>query len=1611
MADDADHVREQLDAYLHDLLSPDEAQQVSRHCATCSDCGTALAEAWRQREALRSVPPVEASEELIARTERRLEGRLRRWTKPFRSVRGAVAAALVVVALTGIWHWYIVSMAPPPYDLRVVGQTRLLAGTEASLRVLVAEPAFGAPPLGSVPVEIALSSKRSGQSVTLARFQTDSQGTGSPRFRIPDWEDGDYELGVVARPSGGRAEVRSTVRLGKSWQVLLSTDRPVYQPGQTILFRGLALRQPDLRPVGGEKAVFTVSDPKGNKIHREEKTTSRFGIASGELPLAEEITEGTYRVECRVGDSSGSSSVEVKKYVLPKFKVAATPDRSYYAPGDTIRLEVRADYFFGKPVADAAVTVEVRTSDDPTRVIQRLNARADASGVATLQVPAPKVKAESEAGRPVEAVLDVRVTDSAGQEQGTTVSRPVTEQALRIEVIAEGGGLVPWVPNTIYLMTLYPDGRPARTELAVSGLPDKLRTDDFGVATLQLTPPSDGKVLLRVTAWDNSHRIGDRHVQLSFGSEERRFLLRTDKAVYDAGETMHVTAVGERGVVFFDLLKEGQTVWTGAVGTGEGRGQCSVVLPADLSGAVELSAYRLGRGVSPWRSDDSKPSQRMSRLLYIRQTRQLDVRAETDRKEYRPGQTARVALRLLDPAGRPAPGALSLAAVDEAVFSVPGKAPERESVLSPRDEVALRPVRSLHPWSPDTATPGPAEERVRLEKALFARTTADASPSEQGDLRSRLLPFVEDDERVFEVLKRPDWEQLLGPNAFPPEAMAALRQESLQSGTPRGPLFASSYAEQSRRTEAARDTMLPIVILLWFAYVVVAFALLLWRLSVKHGSFVIEFVVVVAICSALLVGLMLPATQAVRSAAARTQSSNELRQIQLAMNTYQLTMGKSPWEKQNGGNAEPRVRQWFPETLLWRPEVITDDEGCAEVEVPLADSITDWRLTARAVTADGRLGTTHTSVRAFQPFFVDVNPPAALTRGDEVAFPVVVYNYLQKPQTVTVTLQDADWFQRQDEATKKLELAAGEVRSTSFRLRALRVGRQEIQVTARGGAVGDALRRTVAVVPDGTRTETVANGNLRQPAEVELSVPDDVVDGSVTAVLRVYPSGFSQLVEGLDGIFQLPSGCFEQTSSTTYPNVLALDYLQRNGLSSPEVEAKARKYIQLGYQRLLTFEVSGGGFEWFGRAPANRTLTAYGLMEFEDMARVHDVDAAIVARTRKWLLAQRQPDGTWQPEARQLESDPIPGEAESALLRTTAYIAAAVYNGSPEANDSQETRDFLLRHDPTSIRDPYTLALVCNALLAIEPDGASARPYLNSLQAMKHPAGAENLVWWQQPPGGRTVFYGAGRSGAVEATALACLVLKKAGQASPDVNGGLTWLTRQRDARGTWHSTQATVLALRAILAGTGNSPGKDPERRIEIALDGKAVQELVIPADQSDVLKQVNLAPLVTKGKHRLRLTNRGDTTVEYQVAFSYHTPSRSEKEPDSLAFEVTYDRRELKAGESVTARAAVSNRRAEAAPMVMAELAVPPGFTLEDGDLAKLVADGTAAKFQQTGRSALLYLRSLKPGQTLRFDYRLRATMPGTVTAAPGVAYEYYDPDRIARTDAVRLNVSAGN
>src|SRR5205807_9715657 len=205
------------------------------------------------------------------------------------------------------------------------------------------------------------------------------------------------------------------------------------------------------------------------------------------------------------------------------------------------------------------------------------------------------------------------------------------------------------------------------------------------------------------------------------------------------------------------------------------------------------------------------------------------------------------------------------------------------------------------------------------------------------------------------------------------------------------------------------------------------------------------------------------------------------------------------------------------------------------------------------------------------------------------------------------------------------------------------------------------------------------NSRLETTARHELNFPPESIPDASKIFVRLYPGPLSQVIEGMDSLLRMPFGCFEQTSSSTYPNVLALDYMKRMKKLTPEVHAKAEGFIGNGYQRLLTFEVPGGGFSWFGSAPANKILTAYGLMEFSDMSKVHDVDPKVIQRTQQWLAAQQQPDGSWKPDTSFI-NEGATNRYNTDLLRIAAYLGWALETSGYGGPAVERARQFIDGH-------------------------------------------------------------------------------------------------------------------------------------------------------------------------------------------------------------------------------------------------------------------------------------------------------------------------------------------
>ena len=1653
-------------------------------------------------------------------------------------VRSGIGIILVLVVAVTAYSIYVAVHEPHPQETVILGQTKIASGSPTGLRILVRNRVSGKPIRGA-KVELSLLDKTA-RTVKLGTFQTDSNGSLADLINVPEIRPGKYLLIVDVTSALGRDQVVKQVEVQHPARLLLTSDKPIYQPGQTIHIRSLTVNGRTEKPFANEAVTFEVSDPKGNKVFKETRKSSGFGIASADFVLASELNPGRYEIRALAGATSTERTIEIKRYILPKFKIQITTDKPYYLPGETVSGWVLANYFFGKPVGDATVKLTAATFQEKPVVVGEQQGRTDAAGKYSFQFVLPNFFV----GMPQnneQAFLDLtaEVRDTAGHVEEKALSLSVAQNELEVTAIPEAGALIPGVENVLYVLTAYPDGRPAACKVFVNGTAHQ--TDAHGVCEIKMVP-TDRNQQFEIQALDQAGRKRKRSYRSETNRAPPAFLLRSDKAIYQAGQAAWISVLSpdRNNTVFIDVIKDGQTVLTKSVPLNNHKAEYALALPASLVGILKLNAYVI---------TETGEDRGCARIIYVNPASELQIAARLSQPVYRPGEIAKLDFSVTDAEGRPAPAALGIAVLDETVFALhenrPGLLKQfldlEGELLKPRYQIKFfdspaqlfetgnqtRAAAYFASWEEPRTGPSLADlvstgylpqrliEHARAMRGTPAYEKLRSDPQYAGVVR-----LLEGAQGIYSLREATGPIKLQAVEAHRKAYFKHL-QRCLQVGF-LGLLFLSPIllliyysrpgaginpkAVAEGRTASyvgvagslhnllAVLTLLPLIcypvgffvlersrmedpgrILLGFETVVVLLTVFLQYVRIANaeadnlkpelaplrvflGAFLVQFVVlrtgfaslflhpraaegftviwffasiiaplvvlgslsshvrrqlaakgitarlaqvtvveVLIVISIMLIlaGLLMPALAKAKGKAQSMTLLNDLRQIDLA-NRIAEEEGVKP---DSSGSASPRVRRDFPETLLWRPELITDDRGKATLEIPLADSIATWRASIDGITAGGRMGSVEMPITVFQDFFVDLDLPLSMSLGDQVSVPVTCYNYLEEPQDVRFTLAAGNWF---ESSVQKLSLHLGpsEVKSVGFPIRVLRVGNHSLRVTAQGTKIADAIERDIRVLPTGERFEHMKHDVLKDSFADTFTIPPATIPDSQSLRVKLYPSPFSEVVEGLESIFQAPYGCFEQTSSTTYPNVLVLDYMKRVGKLTPEIEIKARKFINAGYQRLLTFEVAGGGFEWFGRDPANVCLTAYGILEFTDMARVHPVDEAVTERARKWLFAQQNSDGSWDEIHR--------GWTWSGRGSMTAFVAWALAESGDQSLNLDKALNYWRSH-PEELSNTYAKALAANAFLARNRNDAFGHQLAGQLKEAALVDNKECIHWTST---GYSITYSHDSGMGTECTALCAMALMKAGTSPQSVKQALTWISTHKFADGTHGSTQATILAMRALLEASATSLGQEFESTITLLLNGEAIETFRVNKDNSDVMKQIDLTQHLRVGDNRVQFRQIPAGELPFQLTGIYWLPAAaSAKAPsgpsdsDRLQISLHYDRTTLALNEQLRCTVTVKNNTSQLINMAMVDLGIPPGFDVDPTAFEAMQQNGQIAKFDVTGNQVILYLRELSNLTPFQFSYSLRAKYPLRVQTPPSAVYEYYQPQNRAQSKSLIL------
>lgn len=722
-------------------------------------------------------------------------------------------------------------------------------------------------------------------------------------------------------------------------------------------------------------------------------------------------------------------------------------------------------------------------------------------------------------------------------------------------------------------------------------------------------------------------------------------------------------------------------------------------------------------------------------------------------------------------------------------------------------------------------------------------------------------------------------------------------------------------------------------------------------------------------------------------------------------------------------NSTPRLREYFPETLLWRPEVITDKNGRAEVSFKMADNITTWKMYTVASTKNGKVGVAEKEITAFQSFFVDLDPPKFLTEGDEIHLPTQVRNYTEKKQKVDVSMAKSEWFSFLNSDKQQIDVEAGNSQNAIFGFKAISAikdGKQ--RVTAIAEKDSDAIEKPVTVRPNGQEIVRTESKLFYGTANFDFNFPANALPGTQKAQLKIYPNLFSHVADSVEGLLQRPYGCGEQTISSTYPNLMILKFVKPDS----NLAKKARTYLQKGYERLLGYQVADGGFTyWGGKDTSDVALTAYALRFLTDARSQIEVDEAAVKRAEDWLIRQQRADGSWAKKYYY--------ETAEDLKRTklfTAYVArilAMRAKHSEKAGGESATQKAVseplqkalnyLRSRGAEIDEPYVLSLHGLALL---DSGSFDEAKAIAVRLEKMAIAEEDTVYWNLET--NTPFYGWGTAGRIETTALAAQLLtgvsrndartqSEEPKSTDLISKATLFLFKNKDRHGVWYSTQTTINVLDAFLALLGDKDTAESQK-LEVSINGEAAEAIEVMPDRIEPII-VDLSGRLNAAQNNIEVRSSASASLMSQLVTSHYidwkdsdASSRTVNGSRALRLDYKCDNMETAIMQEISCSVEAERIGFQGYGMLLAEIGTPPGADVSRESLqAAMDADWSFSRYDILPDRIVIYMWAKPGGTRINFKFKPRYGINAQTPAS--VVYDYYNPEAQAIAEPLKFVV----
>lgn len=604
------------------------------------------------------------------------------------------------------------------------------------LLVYAVDLASGEPASG-VPVQVRLIRMGEDSQATAQAAETTSPGGPSATSGVTD-DSGLFSIplstpAASAMVTGGRGDEFAVLYTSywfdsRQQKVYIYTDRPVYRPGNTVYFKGIArtIGDPGYTIPAGRPVKVEIRDSRDNLLSKQELTTNDWGSFHGEFVLGSEPPLGGYSIVATIGGEQHWSSFSVAEYRKPEWSVDVKFDRDRYIAGDIVQATCNATYYFGAPVVDARVQYRVyrqrvgffgtTSSSAATDIgdwwgyddyggygdyyedfVMSGEAVTDFEGRALISFRAPRAD-----GHNYKYILAVDVVDATNKQASGKGSALVAMGSFDMQVSTSTYLVNLGDPFKVRIRTAALDGSAVAREFELVMMKRTYDRDgytDAPVTTRAVNTPSTGEVAVELEATEPGSFVllaqatderGNKIVaETQIWASDRAGRLQDqwrnevtlvcDKSDYKVGETARILITAPADVPSVLFTVEDREIRHERVVRLD-NGSATVELP--VRDEYAPNTYVTVTAVA------SRIMQTASREISVAAPQTaLTVEIQPNKASYRPGETATYLVKTKNAEGDAVQAEISFALVDESIYAIqPDTAPDIRKFFHGRRE-------------------------------------------------------------------------------------------------------------------------------------------------------------------------------------------------------------------------------------------------------------------------------------------------------------------------------------------------------------------------------------------------------------------------------------------------------------------------------------------------------------------------------------------------------------------------------------------------------------------------------------------------------------------------------------------------------------------------------------------------------------------------------------------------------------------------------------------------------------------------------------------------------------------------------------------------------------